>query len=59
MTELTLCLSFDPSQGEFTVMLLRLTLQGLELDFSNFLFIVLASDSTNPGNDPDPGIYEV
>ena len=46
-------------QGEFTVMLLRLTLQVLEHDFSNSLLIVLIFYSTNPENVPDPATFEV
>ena len=46
-------------KDEFTVMLLRLTLQGLEHDFSNSLFIVLTFYSTNSGNVPDAGTFEV
>ena len=40
-------------------MLLRLTLQGLEHDFSNSLFIALTFYSTNSGNVPDAGTFEV
>ena len=46
-------------QSEFTVMLLRLTLQVLEHDFSNSLLIVLIFYSTNPENVPDPATFEV
>ena len=46
-------------KDEFTVMLLRLTLQGLEHDFSNSLFIALTFYSTNSGNVPDAGTFEV